>query len=1038
MFILVFETNNATYINKMNYYFKEYEIKILSSNNLKKKINNNLILFKKEYYPKTGFNLNTLNKNKVTYLSEDGNIIYVPYQNYDIINNSIEINTESIDKLILFDDLPYSIYHHEESKEFNIELVDLYKVYSYNYSEFYSDNFSMQAVDNLISTLNIKNKFILFVLNINSINYLEQSIYLSEDFLKKYKQLRFIVILDDNSIFNDSFLPIIKVLQKKYRINIIYKINKIFAEILKIGYKYEHIVFIREDFFDFKQYNKNVTKYNMIFDKNYISLPLNIFITIPFLNSKLINIKTMDKFYNYIYNYINVHYKDKYYIDNIRFKKIKNNVDSKLKYHYNTLESYYMVIKDYNSVLTLLNNEMAKTYELDKFNKLIVKKISISVLTNNTDTIEENILNIFTYLDNLLLIDECLLLLSTTKLTNIKKKLHLKQFLEIDNLYKNTYLKNIDEKTMNEEYLLAHKNIKDHIQVTVFSKLFIFKFTEEEIIKIIDMIINTDFLKLLLFNSEVQRNKVCINILKISSEFITNNTIQEKITILFNKLINIDKFTTDKQCLSNENSSEKTSSNNIKQLLNINLEPIHLKWLYNNFIISNAVKFSTTYNTYEEFMINRERIKKNLEEIIESINITVPLNDISIFYNSNFSLSYQGVPSRDIFMLKCKLLRKICPEINYKIDTNYKNNKIKILFHCQMFTRQHSVYKDRHQVIKALSYDNRFDVYFSTFDKMDIQVKFSMGKAKHIILPTKLNEIKDILTKEKFDIIVYAEIGMHNISYMMAMLKLAKIQCNTWGHSDTSGIDTIDYFFSSKLYELPYEEAQKSYSEKLILQSSLCTCYVNPTSRHNISLFKSREFYGFTNDSVLFFCAQSLFKLNPIYDDYIVQILKNVKNSLLILTDSKEKENILKRFNNLNIGHHFRFMQPQEHFGYLNLMSICDIFLDVYPFGGCNSTLEAFSLNKVVVTQPGRMINGRFSSGFYKKMGLEEYICNTKEEYIDMAIKCADIEYRKPIEEKIKNIKDTLFMDKETLEEWKNDLLEIYNNFAEQQFAEQY
>ena len=30
---------------------------------------------------------------------------------------------------------------------------------------------------------------------------------------------------------------------------------------------------------------------------------------------------------------------------------------------------------------------------------------------------------------------------------------------------------------------------------------------------------------------------------------------------------------------------------------------------------------------------------------------------------------------------------------------------------------------------------------------------------------------------------------------------------------------------------------------------------------------------------------------------------------------------------------------------------------------------------------------------------------------------------------KIKNVKDTLFMDKESLEEWKNDLTDIYNNF---------
>jgi hypothetical protein len=1011
MFILVFETNNVNYINKINYYFKDVDYKIMISDKFKKKINNNLILFKKEYYPVTGFNLNNLNVNNVTYLSEDNNIIYIPHKNYDFVNDSLEINADFTDKLILFNNLPYSIYHHEEYKEFNIELVTLYKIYCNNYSKFYTDNVSMKTVDDLITNVNITNKFIMFIVHINSSNYLKNSMYLSTEFLKKYKQFRIIIIMDDNTIFNDFYLPIIKVLQKTYNINIVYNINNLFNKIVQIGYKYEHIVFLRENAFDYEQYNKKVAKYNIILDKNYISIPLNIFITNPFLNSKLKKIKKIDTIYKYICNHLYNKCKDTYFVNDKKIEKIFKSLNNDINkiiipYHYGILESYFMLIKDYNSVLTLITNQMDKTYNIKNFNNFILKKISISILSDKTETIEENLFLILTYLNNLILIDDCLYLLNITKLNTIKKKLYLKKFLEIDTLYKNTYDNKMDENNIDE-----HKNKKDYIQLTTFIKLFNFELTEDEIIKVIDVIINTNFINLLLVNSDVQKKNIAINILRVSYKYITNNTIHNKISMLFNKLINVE------------------NTNNIKQLLSINLEPNRLKWLYNNFIISNAIKFSDSYNTYEEFMINRERVKKNLEEIIDNIDIKVDLNEAPIFYSSNFSLSYQGIPSREIFMLKCKLLRKICPELDYKIDTNFKNNKIKILFHCQMFTRQHSVYKDRHQVIKYLADDNRFDVYFSTFDKMDNAVKFSMGKAKHIILPTKLTEIKNILLKEKFDIIVYAEIGMFNISYFMAMLKLAKIQCNTWGHSDTSGIDTIDYFFSSKLYELPYEEAQKSYSEKLILQSSLCTSYVNPTSRHNINLFKSREYYGFTNDSVLFFCAQSLFKLNPIYDDYIVKILTNVKNSLLILSDAKDKEIVIKRFNNLNVGHQFRFIPPQEHFGYLNLINICDIFLDVYPFGGCNSTLEAFSLNKVVITQPGRMINGRFSSGFYKKMGLEEYICNTKEDYIDMAIKCANAEYRKSIEEKIKNVKDTLFMDKESLEEWKNDLTDIYNNF---------
>ena len=59
--------------------------------------------------------------------------------------------------------------------------------------------------------------------------------------------------------------------------------------------------------------------------------------------------------------------------------------------------------------------------------------------------------------------------------------------------------------------------------------------------------------------------------------------------------------------------------------------------------------------------------------------------------------------------------------------------------------------------------------------------------------------------------------------YYLAYSRLAPIQINTWGHSETSGIDTIDYYFSSKYYEIP--DAQKFYSEKLVCLDSLCTYY---------------------------------------------------------------------------------------------------------------------------------------------------------------------------------------------------------------------
>jgi predicted O-linked N-acetylglucosamine transferase (SPINDLY family) len=465
----------------------------------------------------------------------------------------------------------------------------------------------------------------------------------------------------------------------------------------------------------------------------------------------------------------------------------------------------------------------------------------------------------------------------------------------------------------------------------------------------------------------------------------------------------------------------------IDKLLLINNNQNNISLLY--FLIFLTTNFSAYYVTFDEFLEKRKKIKENLEYLLLKTLPICTLENISGIPVSNFFLSYQGLPSIDIFKLKSQLVRKICPELSFKIDTSFINKKVNVCFHSNFLSRKHSVFKDRHLVIKGLADSDEFNVYFTTFDDLT-DVKYSFGKAKHIKLDTKLEEIKKKLIELKLDILVYCEIGMDPRAYFMAHLKLAKIQINTWGHSDSSGIDTIDYFISSKLYELPLKEAQTHYTEQLILQNSLCTAYLNPLSGYNISTFKDRYHYGFTDEVVIFFCAQSLFKFNPLFDNYLINILQANKNFILCISNNESKAEVIKRFNNKFITSQIHTFPMMQHSEYMNLINISDVILDPYPFGGCNSSLEAFSLNKVVVTHASKMINGRFTCGFYKKMGLDNIVTYSMTEYTKLAIKLGnDIKYRKKIENKIKAAQEFLFLDKQSVFEWASILKKLVVEF---------
>ena len=67
---------------------------------------------------------------------------------------------------------------------------------------------------------------------------------------------------------------------------------------------------------------------------------------------------------------------------------------------------------------------------------------------------------------------------------------------------------------------------------------------------------------------------------------------------------------------------------------------------------------------------------------------------------------------------------------------------------------------------------------------------------------------------------------MDPLMTQLAALRLAPIQCVTWGHPVTSGLPTVDYFLSSELMEP--KDGQDHYSERLIRLPGIGVCYAKP------------------------------------------------------------------------------------------------------------------------------------------------------------------------------------------------------------------
>ena len=79
------------------------------------------------------------------------------------------------------------------------------------------------------------------------------------------------------------------------------------------------------------------------------------------------------------------------------------------------------------------------------------------------------------------------------------------------------------------------------------------------------------------------------------------------------------------------------------------------------------------------------------------------------------------------------------------------------------------------------------------------------------------------------------------------------------------------------------------------------------------------------------------------------------------------------------------------------------------------------------MTLPSDYLSGRFTLGFYKKMNIMDPIVYNENDYIKKTIQyLSNDEKRKSIEDEIKKNKHMLFNDKESVVEWQNMLIDLY------------
>ena len=431
--------------------------------------------------------------------------------------------------------------------------------------------------------------------------------------------------------------------------------------------------------------------------------------------------------------------------------------------------------------------------------------------------------------------------------------------------------------------------------------------------------------------------------------------------------------------------------------------------------------FPIIYENLKEIDLFRKRFEDGIKKINYLLDTQLQYTKKQIVdamkSSTNFYLSYQG--RNDINLqqkyanLIERLTEKIYPQFHQKKTINKSIKFIKIGFVSSFFKNHTISMLFKNWIIKLNRNFFSIFVYYigNEFDKTTSQIKES---SNHFFNHTDIERLIGRISKDKLDILFYLDIGMDPTTQILASLRLASIQCTTWGHPVTSGLKNIDYFFSSEL--MKKKDSQKYYSEKLINLPGIGIDY----DHCDISNIKKPNIIKKSN-KVIFLNLQSLFKLLPQDDHIYLDILKKqpncsfwfihgVRNSI----SSIFKERISKLFqnHNLSFNEYFIFHPRCAKDEYLGLIEQSDIILDSLNWSGGNTSLEAISLNKPIVTCPSKFMRGRHAYSILKKLNIEETIASSKEKYVEIAVRLAkDNDFRNSIISKIVKNKKKLFND---------------------------
>lgn len=333
--------------------------------------------------------------------------------------------------------------------------------------------------------------------------------------------------------------------------------------------------------------------------------------------------------------------------------------------------------------------------------------------------------------------------------------------------------------------------------------------------------------------------------------------------------------------------------------------------------------------------------------------------------------------------------KESCPE--YKIKNN--NEKINVGFVSGDFAN-HPVAYFTNGLFTQYNND-KFKFFCYSVKNINLQESFKNTQYT-IIHGQENNEVCKTIQKDQIDILI--DLSGHTADNRIDVfaLKPAPIQMTYLGYPNTTGLKSIDYRITDKYADCT--DSEKYYCEKLLYMPH---CFLNYTFIHDLKNLKPIR-PRLNNNDIVFGSFNKCNKINYQVLEVWTRILKEIPNAKIVLKTKEFKinsflENFLNKIRKIqgdeNVIDRIIFLPYTDswldHFDDYNQM---DYALDSFPYSGTTTTCDALMMGVPVITirdSEKYYHSQNVSSSILKNSGLQKYIVENTDEYVELCKKLA-------------------------------------------------